>query len=259
MRLSSRNWLAEEGSSVDSDTSSCVGKEYQIAPYKGVPMRLFSHGTVAFNLAGARPITCIALLGIRYKESTANTTYSVQVIVRSGGAGGAIVANETFVIDYEYTFELYQGKSVIINEVTGDYVSITTTVALVNTALSFGRIWVGETVELDKVNQYVHSVVNPTLSESNAVGGVSFNDRLMFRTLSISNAEIRDNQISEVAQTSEDLQSVFETFAYTSMNKELAVIPSDGFPPFHARLTQPPRITKGPAAIYFSNIELKEI
>lgn len=255
MRISCRNWLCDPGAYLDFDSTGSVGSEYQTIPYVGVPVRLFTTGTHGYDLVTSRPITCIGLLGVRYKSFAYGSTYTLTVKVYSGGI---VQHTENFTFKHQAHNDLYDSQVVEIAQVFGDYVEITISASMFGVVIMIDRIWVGEIVELDEVNQYTVSIIDNAKLEQNAVGGSQKVDVLMYRQVSVSNAQIHDNMETDGTPEDTDLEAVMSMFAYASMNKELCVFPLGCMDAFHGRFIEAPSIKKQTGNLYLSNIKIKE-
>lgn len=257
MYISSQNWICEDGCAVASDTLSCVGQDYQLLPYNGVPVRLFAaSGSLAYDLAGVRDISAIGLMTVRYYRAS-GSNFSLSVQVRNGGAAGTIVFDDSFTFQNDTLFDIYESQAVIIPKVQGDYVKLTYN-GVSNKLLMINRIWVGTHTQLDNVNQYSHLIIDNTVVEMASTGAATFNERSINRVLNISSAEIHDNLAGEDAAENTDLESLFKALSRVGMNRELLILPSDGFDAFHGRLSSVPTIKKSNGVIYTSNLQFKE-
>lgn len=121
MDLSARNWIWESGVAVAYSGTSFPSNDVLLSGNTAKLWKATTAGTVGFTLGASRTIGGV---GVCYMTTGSAVSQSVTVRVRTGGAGGSIVATALLDIPATTTEELIQraASAFLAAPVTGDYV-----------------------------------------------------------------------------------------------------------------------------------------
>lgn len=256
MLIAARNWIAE-ASSVSWDTSGVVTGDIEALRrgYVGEPIA-FTGAWIAFNLGASRRIRCVAAPGV---VDNAGVGAAIDFTVRSGGAGGTVVASSSVGIYFESRLQALQSLPVQQSlDVTGDYIRFDF-LFFGSSRILIPRLWASDTLTLRRTK------VTPSLLDNSSGersdGGVFYGtERRRRRQLRIDvEAASSEDALIRLASTNA-IDSVLKIAArFGNVGELLAIDPDLGqWWKFHGHFAARPSIDRVAGAINRASLVLRE-